>query len=242
MRLQHLKVTAHLVSPICGDVPMLDSLLEWVMSFHMASIVATSNGHRHRIADRPRGEPVERPGAIPIPIARRQLAGVPVPLCSAPLFRADLDTADHLGKRLEIESCDLLDGSGADVIPLTSGAYKSYYLPLRVRVVPQVVWFCSCRWAQRGSPAPEVRRLLKRVDSIGKKTSIGYGQVARWEVEIIDRDLSWFAPHEDGQVLMRPLPVGHWLPGDLLGYRRDYGGYTPPYWQRSFWSEIVVPC
>ena len=74
------------------------------------------------------------------------------------------------------------------------------------------------------------------------RLSDGYGVVREWTVERIDADLSWFAPSEVGPVLMRPLPVGPWLPDNLTGARRDFGACVPPYWHPERYGEIVVPC
>lgn len=80
------------------------------------------------------------------------------------------------------------------------------------------------------------------IHRLGKKGSMGYGTVSRWEVRETDNDYSWFAASDCGTVLMRPLPVGDYLPADLIGARRSYGGCVPPYWQTEFWTEIVEPC
>lgn len=240
-----LKVTARLVSPLAGDPPMLDALLEWVMSFRMTSVMRTCSDDRHSVDLRPRGMPVSEAGKIPIPVWRKTICGLPIPLSSAPIFRADWDTQEHFNKALQFALCDLLEPTENRIIATTGGPFKSYRLPLRVRGVQSVSWFCLGRGRASGNGsavACEVRKLLKHVTSIGKKTSIGYGRVAGWTVEQADDDYSWFAPSDTGTVLMRPLPWRDDMPADLVGFRRDFGSPCPPYWQREFYREIVTPC
>lgn len=235
-KVRPLKVTAHLASPLAShEGPMLDSILEWIVSFHMCSIQKSKNGVRHRIEPRARGQEVSEPGKVPIPIARDHRSWKhPIPLCSSPIFSKPLfDCVEHFGKILSIENAPLLAPEATRNIATTGGTYKSYRLPLRIRGIERAVWFCV------GHRRQIVDR-LKKVESIGKKTSIGYGRVARWEVENIGEDWSWFAPSDNGRVLMRPLPA-EIVPKDIVGARTWYGAPVPPYWQRSNMTEIMQP-
>src|SRR5690606_35922508 len=103
----------------------------------------------------------------------------------------------------------------------------------RIRGIERAVWFVV------GHRRQIVDR-LKKVEFIGKKTSIGYGRVGGWEVENADEDWSWFAPSDDGPVLMRPLPA-ELVQEKVRGCRRWYGSPVPPYWQRNLFAEIMQP-
>jgi hypothetical protein len=238
-----LKVTCWLNSPLAGDPPRLDALLEWVMSCKMRSVLESSNGARHATGTvKACGVPVV-PGAIPIPLERRRVEGYQwmIPACSDPIIAGAIDGVEHFAKRFSTENSSILAESERRIIVVSSGPLKSYRLPLRMRPVDRIVWFCAGRSGDR-APGCEVRKLLRKVFAVGKKTSFGFGQIARWEVELIDEDWSWFAPSEAGTVLMRTLPASARLPRDLTGFKCAEGAPVAPYWMRENYCRTVVPC
>lgn len=227
-----IKITAHMDGAICGELPMLDSLLEWVMSFHMSSISVTCS--RHPLQVRCRGQDIQTLGTIPIGIERRQMGGLPIPRCSSPIApEPEWDDLSWYHKRWS-EGRDLLRSDRRVVLNQTGGALKAYRLPLRIRLVSKIVWFAY------GSQY-EVRRRLRTVLYLGKKTSFGYGRVKEWVVEPVEEDFSWTAECGDKLVLMRPIPLTKDLPSNLRGYRLDYGSPCPPYWRKSSYCDMLVP-
>jgi hypothetical protein len=223
-----LLVTAWLAGPLAGDPPQLDSLLEFVVSLHHPRAVPGYKVDRRF--------PAPPQGAVPLPIARRTLGKYLVACASSPILAAtEAEWVEYVNKRLSVEDAGLLDPRERRVVTTTNGWTKSYRLPLRCRRVAAVAWFAV---GDRRS----VRKTLKQVPAIGKKIADGYGTVREWVVEPTDRDLSWYAPTDAGPVLMRPLPVGDWLPAGLVGARLDYGAAVAPYWHRERYTEIVVPC
>lgn len=230
-----LKVTAHLSEPIAGDVPMLDAVIERCMSVHRS---VAQRLHLHH-ADPERAD--YTPGLIPTPIVRRRVEGFPwpIPLCSSPIFRVSIDTHEHYARRFDVEP-ELIASAARRVYYTTMGEHKSHRLPLRVRAVDRVVWFC-CAADARG--VKEIRGLLrKQVTHLGKKTSQGFGRVDQWEIGDWPMDVSWFATLDGGRtVLMRPMPA-HVVEGrSVVGYRKWYGGVVPPYWATPYFAEMVVP-
>lgn len=232
-----LLVSAHLASPLAHHPPHLDALLEWSVSIHVLHFdkQPTANG-----AISPwkvdRALPAPPVGVLPIYVARKQLGPWPVALCSAPILSPTAaETVEHIGKRIATEEAGLLAERERRVVSTTNSWTKSYRLPLRVRAAALVCWFCV-------GNRREILKLLKRVNSLSKKRSVGYGRVSKWEAVEVESDCSWFAPHENGQVLMRVLPQGPWLPADLVGYRKDYGSCCPPYWHPERHCEVVTPC
>lgn len=225
-----IKVTATLVGSLAGDVPKLDALIERAMA--------------HRCDPRAMGLPADsgeyHPDAVPIPIARKKVRGFPwsIPLCSWPIFQQENDRHEFVNKRFSADPSLLAPGQRG-VFANNSGEFRSYRLPMRVRDCGRIVWFCMGRGA-------EIRRLLSHERSgvryLGKKGSIGYGQVSGWTVEPVEEDWSWFAPSPGGIVLMRALPASAELPADLVGFRKWYGGAVAPYWNARFHVEIVEPC
>lgn len=221
-----LKVSATLASSIAGEVPMLDALLEYQMAHrcdpaHLAKV-------------QPDGEHV--PGTLPIPLARRRVSGFewPIPVCSSPICRVERDGREHFARRFDPDPA-VIAPDERKVFASNSGEFRSYRLPLRVRLIERVAWFCV-------GEAHKVRALLKDVKYLGKKTSQGFGRVMGWTVEHTDIDAAWFAESEAGPVLMRPLPLGDHLPAGFIGSRRWFGGIVPPYWDRRYMAEAVVPC
>lgn len=243
-----LKVTCWLNSPLAGEPPRLDALLEWVMSFRMRTVMESRNGGRH-VTGMPkhRGMPVV-PGAIPIPIERHRVDGYrwPIPLCSDPIYAGAIDGVESFAKRFAAEHASLMAESERRQIAVSTGPFKSYRLPLRIRPVDHIVWFCAGRTnghAEGGRPPGcAIRKLLKKVFAIGKKTAFGYGQVSLWEVEQADHDWSWFAPSDAGTVLMRTLPASAMLPTDLVGFKRTEASPVAPYWMRENYAQVVAPC
>lgn len=228
-----LLVTAWLSSPLAGDPPHLDALLEWSLSaFNGHAFPDDKEGHLKLT----RAGPAPRQGAIRIPLEREWVGPWLVARCSSPILPVPAkETVEHVNKRLAVEMAGLLAPAERKVVTTTNAWTKSYRLPLRIRAVPCVRWFAV-------GTRREVRRALRDVHAIGKKPADGYGRVREWAVEQAAEDLTWFAPSLAGPVLMRPLPVGDWLPAGLLGARRDFGACCPPMWHPERATEIVVPC
>lgn len=224
-----LLVTAHLASPLAGDAPHLDALLEWALSLHHPKGIP---GYK---IDRAR--PAPPPGQVPIPVPRQWLGVYLVARCSAPILPVPAaEDNEYVCKRIGVEHAILLDPRARLVVSTTNSWTKSYRLPLRIRVLDRVRWFAA------GNRHAVLSLLRREVKAIGKKVADGYGRVSWWEVEPAVADYSWFAPSPAGEVLMRPLPLGPWLPENLVGARRDYGACSPPYWHPDRYGEIIVPC
>lgn len=184
---------------------------------------------------------------IPIPIDRAKIGDRLIPLCSSPILpKPARECAEYFTQRFPSDRAEYLDPSQRTIVVTNGGPYKSYRLPLRVRLVDRVVWFCTAsgRTSPSGtkSASAQIRRLTRSITAIGRKTSIGYGAVGRWDVEEIPDDWSWFAPDGDRLVLMRPLPDGDWLPKNLDGFVREHGPCASPYWNSAVYMPIVLPC
>lgn len=219
-----LKVTAWLAAPIAGEVPMLDAILQWQ--------VAHREGKGMHIR---RDQPAPSFEDVHIPVLLKRIGGVAVPCCSSPVFVARSDAHEHFTKQLAVEHSHLLKEKARLMVATGNQVYKSYRLPLRLRLCDRVVWFAV-------AGRRDVLKLVRSITAIGKRRSVGYGQVNRWEAEAVDYDWSWFAPSERGPVLMRPLPQCTELPTDLVGSRVDFGAVQPPYWHPDRYMERVVPC
>lgn len=224
----HWLVTATLSSPLAGDPPMLDAILEWQM--------ASVSGRLHALQRHEECPPV---GEIHIPCLRGEFGGCRgIPRCSSPILDVASETGrhDHFAKRLAVEHADMLRENQRLVVATGNATYKSYRLPLHVRQVNRIAWFVG------GSKRRSLKSLLDHCQSIGKKRSQGYGRITSWDIMQVEHDWSWFAPTEHGTLLMRILPACDELPKDMIGYRRDFCGLWPPYWHPDRFTECVVPC
>lgn len=219
------RVEATLSSPLAGDPPYLDGLLEYEMSQRL--------GLAGKVL---RSDPAPEVGAVHIPCLRGDFGGVRgIPRVSAPIMAATDDRHEHFAKRIAVEHAALLAPSNRLVVATGNSTYKSYRLPLRTRNVAKVVWFVT------GAKRRNLLSLLDSVKSIGKKRSDGYGRIADWEAYPVEEDYAWFAPTPNGTLLMRALPNCDQLPKDLIGYKRALGACQPPMWHPDRCMEIVVP-
>lgn len=231
---QPLWVTAELASPLAAEPPYLEALLEWCMSLFFLDKTAKIEAVEPWKVTRDRPAPPQ--GVLPIFIQRQQLGPWQVARCSNPVMSSTaVETVEYISKRLATEESVLLREGERKIVSTTNSWTKSYRLPLRIRIPRLVRWCC---FGQRR----EILKLLRRVSSLSKKRSDGYGRVLKWTAEPAAEDYSWYAPHTNGTLLMRTLPVGDWLPKDLIGYRRDYGACVPPMWHPEHYGEIVAPC
>jgi hypothetical protein len=224
-----VKVVAHLVSPLAGDAPMLESLLADAMC------------GRYPTVPHERHDPAPPWDSMPpIPILKGKFGDFPVYRASSPIPSDTLtDDHKHIHSRFPTDYASVVSENSRIVIATGNGKLKSTRLPIRTRLVQSVTWFAVIQ--DKHSPSV-LRKELQGVKSIGMDRSRLCGRVLAWEVEKIDEDLSWFAPHPDGQVLMRPLPICDAIPDDMIGGMEYFGAFHPPMWHPGRMTEIYAPC
>jgi hypothetical protein len=226
--MKNWKVTAALKSPLAGDIPNLDSILEWEMSRR----IGIKRGRK--LTRETQLDTVQRP---PIPLARRTIGGATVYCCSDPII-ADpaAEWTDYISKRIDTNMiARLLAPAERKSIGTTSGVYKMRHAPLRVRLIDRIVWFAHCDVGQSGH---RLRDILHHVYAIGKYRSIGYGLIDSWLVEEMgDNDFSLYA---DGR-LMKTIPAAGLADG-ATGYKLSFGGAATPYWHPQNYQEVAIPC
>jgi CRISPR type IV-associated protein Csf3 len=226
MSIENLKITATLRSPLVGDPPYLDALLTYELGFKM---------HKFEDMKFNKSTPIEKIERLPIPLTQCEINGVKVNSCSDPIFIIKTEWHDKLSKRFETDRLSLLiDPNKRKNITPGTGHLKSRWQPLHAKLVDKIVWFA------RGD-AKECRRLLKGIVSLGYYRKIGYGLVAKWEVEETEKSDNFiFGKYENKKILMKTVPIGN----DLKyteGYRISYGACIPPYWHNGNFREIAIP-
>lgn len=114
----------------------------------------------------------------------------------------------------EAEECVDFQGRRGKV-NVGAAKYKNYRMPLTIFLVPALTWYAVGDMA-------EVKDLISRVTSIGKKRSQGYGKVRNWMVQETEEDLSH----------LRAIPNPE---GDVIY------GVRPPYWLENNVMRVVIP-
>jgi hypothetical protein len=213
-----LRVTAHLQGQIVlpsGSIA-LDGLLAWAVACRDGLPPPTVQIAQH--------------GALPaieIPVAREP--GGRFHLAS--FARASFDAHEPRYTNRRFPATEALHLSAIRTVKINAGAEKSYRLPYTASHVAgdRLDWWCVGKRDQ-------IAALLALVHHVGKKRSVGYGRVARWEVEPC-REWEGFPVVRDGAPL-RPLPLD-W-PG-LVDPAPGYACLTYPYWERAREEACAVP-
>jgi CRISPR type IV-associated protein Csf3 len=102
-------------------------------------------------------------------------------------------------------------------VDTATGNFKNYDLPLFIRLIAEIHWFAV-------GEADKIKDLLNNCKAIGKKRSLGNGQVAAWNVRSITENFSLQKETD----LMRPVPR-KWVERErFTGYSMLLWGYKPP--------------
>lgn len=115
------------------------------------------------------------------------------------------------------------------------GKYRAYRNPVVVRTIKNA----TVKFYAMGNP-DEVANLLSLMPAVGKKPSMGWGIIDKFEVREIDEDYSLFHPKYG---LMRPVLIE-----EAENYDFDFSGYPimnygvkPPYWKPVNFRQCYVP-
>jgi len=135
---------------------------------------------------------------------------------------------DSWKKRFDSEYAQYCNfGHGVRKINTGSGKYRSYNMPLPVKVV-------SMGYFVFIGDGPEVVRLIRdNIVGIGKKVSEGWGWID--QIELKESNLEW-----RDVLMMRPVPI-HIAANHGIDGARQICGWKPPYWERRNICECVVP-
>lgn len=141
-----------------------------------------------------------------------------------------LDQAMYWNKRFDVLLAERWTDSKA--VNTSQGYYRGYHYRLQARHAATV------RWYVRGDQE-RIVELLEGATHIGKKASMGYGQVQRWAV--LPSAVDWSVVGEDGLVT-RAVPRS-WPGADRLPLRSmvGYRAIRPPYWDVENLRLAYVP-
>jgi len=209
---QNLRITALLSSPVAvfdDYSPSLDALLEWLWL-----------DERGLASSAPRPADIIQ---VDLPVKKGYLGEEWYWCCSSPHYLLDREQTTKFRKRWDYQDKHCNWGKKKAKFSTSEGHTKSYDLPLYLRTINQIDWFCV------GDRA-EFQQLLNNCPNIGKKRSYGYGKVQSWKVEEFPEDWHLFR----NGYLARPIPA------ELLfkhcGTPKDDNiscmnwAWRPPYW------------
>ena len=222
-----LLIKAWLASPIAGDAPMLDAILERHAFVHdIDGCSKLSTGRQLNTHDALTYDMLDC-----VPLDRHTFPDGSTCYCtSSPIADTVCETTEHYVKRLDYtELKGRVRPQDLGKLRQVTGPYTPSFEPHRVRTARSIAWYV------RGD-ADTLRAWLEDVHQIGGKTAAGYGIVSSWSVTAADE--LWMLA--DG-VLMRPVPVCAFEHAPK-GAREYYGAIKPPYWHPMRQMEIYKPC
>lgn len=109
-----------------------------------------------------------------------------------------------------------------------SGEFKAYKITYRVQNIKKIYFYARGR-------KETIDELLKDLKFIGKKTSIGFGEVEKIETEIIDNDKSVFL---DKNTPSRPISLKNYK---INNNRIAYYNAKVPYWDKTTLEACYMP-
>jgi CRISPR type IV-associated protein Csf3 len=152
--------------------------------------------------------------------------------CSNPIYNIENEWIEHWSKKLLTHKIVLKVETLKKSVHKTSGAYKPYYSAMRCMDIKIIKYFAV------GDKDKLNFILNNKIFSLGKKSAYGYGFVAFWEVNEIDKDYS--VCYEN--MLLKTVPVDYLKVRhpEVTDYHYGYGRYRFPYFKGEL-SEILIP-
>lgn len=224
-------IKAWLASPLAGEAPMLDAILERHAFIHnINGCAALSAGRQLNSHD-----PITYDMLDCVPLAQQLFAcGEKCYCVSSPIVDGVCETTEHFVRRADYATLKgRIKPTEIAKLRQTTGPYAPSFEPHRVRTVRAIAWYA------RGD-VPLLKDWLSHIGHIGGKTAAGYGIVDRWEVEELGASMfdAWYL--QDG-VLMRPVPIAVFNEAPK-GAKPYFGAIKPPYWHPMRQMEIWKPC
>lgn len=189
--MQPIKITVKLLSPV-AVVDDWSPSLEGILAYHVLM-------KHNALSSNPTNEEIEQSYQIleaEIPLKNVNYGGVSCWAVSSPCYLFSSEQVERIRKRWDYQEHRLNWGKRKAKISTSEGPEKSYDLPLFLRNPSVIAWYGV-------GDIDSTMSILKHCTSLGKKRSVGNGQVEEWIVEAIASD--WHLWRDD--ILMRPYPL-----------------------------------
>lgn len=173
----------------------------------------------------------EYDGNIGLPL--RQLPGNRW-AASKGVYRELSQQIEYYNKRPDFFAADKIGFLGQDkgIIDDSAGPYRAYRNPIITRTIEdgRMDFWCI-------GHANDIADLLSRMPAVGKKPSMGFGIIDRFEINHVEDDYTTFHPDHG---LMRPVPVA-----EATDFCKKYPIFRyavkPPYWKPCNAEVCYVP-
>jgi hypothetical protein len=225
--LKNWLIKCELVSPLAGEPPFIDSLLEYELSLRMNCKYVRQMTRDRKLFD------IEN---IPIPIAKKQFGTIEIYQSSDPIIgKTYAEWNEYQSKRFDSDLISIfLNEQYRKSLLVGSGPYKMRYASIRIRLIKNIAWFARC-------DRKETNKLLKGIKGIGKYRHYGFGLISKWTFKEIEENNSIFSNNKGQKILMKTIPAGEHLKG-VKGYRFGFAGSHPPYWHPDNYMKVAIPC
>ena len=222
-----LRVTAYLINSIAVSddwSPSLDSLIDLSVLQKEATHLVCPNPSLEQIKES------EKYYEKYHPIAKTEFEGEVFRACSSPYYLFQAEDTTRYRKRWDYQEKHLDWGKKKAKFSTSEGHTKSYDLPLYLRVVNSIDWFCI-------GDLQTLKQYLSFIRYLGKKRSYGYGQIEKWEVKEFTQDWSLF---KDG-LITRPIPFRLVQNQPFHGNTIMRWGWRSPYWLPENQDICLMP-
>lgn len=210
-----VKLTAKVKTPIAINSPL-----------HLDGLLSAVHPAMHNIENRPTRYDADGSTVVQAPL----------PLCSIRSSGGDLYDWVWAASATEFPDTAMLEGdaivkrwTASDVecfrlvLSTATGALRNRLVRFPIVVTPEVYFYCmTSNWG-------ELRRIVRRVKSIGGLRKSGYGIIDCWEIESCD--LNWREVIVKDGIARRNLPAS-FGEGESINISTK-----PPYWHKSTITE-----
>lgn len=223
--MQPIKITVKLLSPV-AVVDDWSPSLEGVLAYY---VLANNNA----FSANPTDQEIKQNYRIleaEMPLKNVNYGGISCWAVSAPCYLFSNEQVDRIRKRWDYQEHRLNWGKRKAKIDTSQGPEKSYDLPLFLRNPSVITWYGV-------GDIEKTKLLLRNCTNLGKKRSVGNGQVGEWMVEAIASD--WHLWKDD--ILMRPYPLALMPTKKPIDMAIREWGIGQPVWHPSFKRICAMP-
>lgn len=165
-----------------------------------------------------------------LPLKSTECEGKKVYHSSVGLYHQSKLMTDTIYKRFtDKETFHLTKKQQRGRIHTDRGHFKDFMIRFPILLTDTITFYCN-------GDKKELERLLPHLTMLGKKTSIGSGQILNTYIKSVDEDHSFYY---DGKI-MRPIPSNFKLPL-VPGMTMQRQSYKPPYWEKDNMTMCYVP-